>query len=187
MIQNTYIGSLLDNSCSKNHRKEAKDLFYKNCSDKESIATISQLLKSIEFLKKGTKLPAINLKNTSDYTLSFDRIKTSKNTVIYFWPKELGRIQNMAKRVNYLTKNHPNVHFIGVDGQLDNYNWKAYIKANNLSTRNQFQIIDSLSNNWFVNEIPRAILINKNGVIQNNFTFLSHHNFEKQLAVLEKN
>ena len=92
----------------------------------------------------------------------------------------------MAKRVLYLSNKYPNIEFIGLDNQIEHKTWKAYIKANKLDLKNQYQLVDTVKNKWFTNEIPRALILNKKGIIQNDFSHLSHHSFEKLLSVLEK-
>ena len=106
--------------------------------------------------------------------------------VIYFWPKELNRIQKMAKRVHYLEKKYPKIQFVGIDGQLSNYNWKAYAKANGFNLSKQYQLAAKTNTTFYTNDFPRAIIINKKGIIQSNFTFISQRYFEQNLLVLKK-
>ncbi len=186
MLQKTFISSLIDNSCTKSNGKIAQRIFFENCTDKDTKKEVINLINAINTFKKGSNLFSFRLKNTRDKTLNIKHIIT-KNTVIYFWPKELNHIQNMAKRVNYLSKRHPDIRFIGIDFQLDNYNWKSYIKATNLNRNNQFQLVDKIDNKFFPKDIPRAIILDRNSIIQSDFTFLSHHNFEQKLLVFEKN
>jgi len=186
MLQKTYFGSLLNESCSKNDREIAHRIFTENCTDKEGKKEIDKLITIINSYKKGTSFPEIKIKNTSNTVLTSIDIINS-NTVIYSWPKGLNRIQNMAKRIHNLTKKYPNIRFIGIDAHLGNYNWKAYIKANNLNANNQFQLVDKTMDNLFYYDIPRAIITDKNGTIMSNFTFLSHSSFERNLLFLEKN
>lgn len=186
MIQETYFGILLDESLSKNDKEMAHRIFSKNCTDKKDNEGINKLIAVINSQKKGSSLPKINIKSTSNTVYTITNIINS-NTVIYSWPKGLNRIQNMAKRVHYLTNKYPNIRFIGIDSHLGNYNWKAYIKSNNLDSNNQFQLVDKTTDNLFSYDIPRAIITNNNGIIMSDFTFLSHINFERNLLFLEKN
>lgn len=185
MLQKTYFGSLLNETCSKNDRDIAHRIFTENCTDKNGKKEIDKLITIINSYKKGTSFPKIKIKNTSNTILTTVDVINS-NSVIYSWPKGLSRIQNMAKRIHNLTEKYPNIRFIGIDSHLDNYNWKAYIKANSLNTKNQFQLLDKTTVNLFSYDIPRAIITNNNGIIMSDFTFLSHINFERNLLFLEK-
>ncbi len=185
MLQKTYINSLLDSDCVLKDNGLSHQIFIEHCTDNESISKVDKLIKTMRTFKKGTIFPSLNLINTAGTTITTSNFN-SKNTVIYFWPKELNRIQNMAKRIHYLTKKHPYINFIGIDTQLDNYNWKAYIKANQLDYKNQFQLQLAANSSYFTNDIPRAIILNNKKIIQSNFTHLSHHNFEKKLLQLKK-
>ena len=177
MLQQTYINSLVDSYCSENKKTKAKDIFFKYCNDSLKKEEISKMLKVINSLKKHKKLPEFYLKTMRDKIINSKEL-IGKKTVLYFWPKELNRIKNMAKRVHYLTKKYKNIRFVGVDGQLDNYNWKAYVKSNRFNVFNQFQLVDQNKNTFYTNDFPRAIIIDKNGIIVHNFTFISDSNFE---------
>lgn len=183
MLKKTYINSLFDSSCSDKNKEKTKALFFKNCNDTTKTNTVTRILQIINTLEKNKKLPEFYLKNTNNRIINSNNL-IGENMVIYFWPKELNRIQNMAKRVNFLTNKHSNIRFIGIDGQLDNYNWKAYAKANNLNLTNQFQLIEPNKHVFYTNDFPRAIIIDKKGIIKNNFTFISNSNFEQLLQSL---
>ncbi|HIP27054.1 MAG TPA: hypothetical protein EYG80_05310 [Flavobacteriaceae bacterium] len=186
MLQQTYINSLFDSSCSDVDKEKTKSIFYKNCNNVKKKEKVTNILSVINTLKKHSKLPEFYLKTIQDNTVNSNSLIGS-NMVIYFWPKELNRIQNMAKRVNFLVKKYPKIRFIGIDGQLSNYNWKAYAKANDLDLSNQFQFVEHNKNIFYTNDYPRAIVIDKEGFIQSNFTFISHGNFEKELLSIKNN
>jgi len=177
MLQQTYINSLIDSYCSDNKKNKAKDVFFKHCNDSHKKEEISAILKVIQSLKKHNELPEFYLKTMQDNVINSKKL-IGKKTVLYFWPKELNRIQNMAKRVHYLTKKYKDIRFVGVDGQLDNYNWKAYVKSNRFNVFNQFQLVEQNMNTFYTNDFPRAIIINEKGIIDYNFTFISDSNFE---------
>lgn len=185
MLHNAVINCLLDDKCYEKDKTDAKRIFYKNCTDNNKIKDINTLTNSLDLLKKGTKFPKLKLLDSNNK--EFLKLITNQNTVIYFWPKETNRIKSMAKRVRYLSKKYTNFTFIGLDNQLKNKNWKTYIKTTNLNPKNQFQLADTTINKWFINKIPRAVILNKKGIIQNDFTFISHRNFEKILFKIEKN
>lgn len=184
MLEQVFINSLFDGTCAKKNREQTRKLFYSYCTSQKIKDKVSGVLTMFKTLKKDSKLPEFYLKNTNDKIINSNQLIGS-NTVLYFWPKELNRIQNMAKRVRYLIKKHPNIHFIGIDGQLSRYNWKAYIKANNLHVYNQFQLVDKNKDIFYNNDFPRAVIFNKTGVIQNDFSHISHRNFETLLTQIE--
>ncbi|MCF6351339.1 MAG: peroxiredoxin family protein [Flavobacteriaceae bacterium] len=185
MLHHAIINCLLDKNCHIEDKEKAKRIFYENCTDKKKVNTIKKMVNSLELLKKGSTFPSLNAINSENKNIFLDDLKSNQKLVLYFWPKEPKRIHNMAKRVNYLSHRHENIQFIGLDNQLDNKVWKTHIKTNKLPIKNQYQLVDTTKNKWFTNEIPRAIILDKNGIIQNDFTYLSHRNFEKILLQSE--
>lgn len=186
MLHHAIINCLLDNKSCVKDKNEVTTIFYKNCTDKKKVNNIKTIINSLNLLKKDSIFPNLDVINTDSQQLKLTNIKRNQNLVLYFWPKEVNRIKNMAKRVLYLSNKYPNIEFIGLDNQIEHKTWKAYIKANKLDLKNQYQLVDTVKNKWFTNEIPRALILNKKGIIQNDFSHLSHHSFEKLLSVLEK-
>ena len=88
----------------------------------------------------------------------------------------------MAKRVNYLEKKYPNYLFIGINSKNSEYQWKNQIKSKKINSNNQYMVDNG--NDWLDLNFTRAILIDKNGIVQNNLTHLSSNYFEKQLKNL---
>ncbi len=187
LLQSATLNCLLDENCSNVDKQNALKSFYKNCKNFRKISEIKSITNSMQYIKKGLKLPTISIEDYQGNSASIQAENIHQNTVIYFWPKERNRIVYMAKRLHYLQKKYKNITFIGIDGQLDKYNWKSFIKSNNLNSKNQFQLDEKNKNNWFCNELPRAILIDKNGVIKNDFSYLAQKDFEVLLQKLSKN
>jgi len=185
MLNQTYINSLFDNSCANANKEKTKQLYFKYCTDSIKKNRVLKIIKTINTLKKGDRLPKFYLKNTEKKLISSIKASTN-NTVIYFWPKEKNRIKNMAKRINFLIKKYPNINFIGIDGQLNADNWKAFIQNNKLDIAKQFQLVAQNKNTFYTNDFPRAVII-KDGIIQNNFTIVSQYNFEQLLVSIYKN
>jgi len=182
-LQNVTLNCLLDEKASYNEKQKALISFYDNCKNHKKINEIKHISNSMLFVKKRNKLPKLAVLDYKDKPLLLNKKITNKNTVIYFWPKERERINYMIKRLNYLQRKHPNINFIGIDGQLDTYNWKSYIKANHLNTSKQYQLNAENARKWFCNELPRAIIIDKNGFVKNDFSYLAQRGFEKLLKI----
>ena len=177
----------LDEKISIAEKERASKLFFDNCNDESLSQIVEGLIKASESPKKGSNLPSIELYSIADEKIRVDDIIKDHNTVIYFWPRRLSQIENLAKRVNYLEKRYPEIKFIGINSKIIDYNWKAYVKSNNFNANYQF-ILDKKSNenDWLYIDYSRTIIVNKNGIIQNGFTHLSIPKFEKQLKKLNK-
>ena len=104
-----------------------------------------------------------------------------------FKPKEfityLGQWDSEVKMKNYLEKKYPNFLFIGLTSSYQEREWKNQIKIKKLNKDNQYRIDKGID--WLDINFPRAILIDKNGKVQNNMTHLANRSFEKQLKKLQ--
>jgi hypothetical protein len=178
----------LDEKISIAEKERASKLFLDNCNDESLTQIVKGLIKASKSPKKGSNLPNIELYSIADEKIRVVDIIKDHNTVIYFWPRHLRQIENLAKRVNYLEKQYPNIQFIGINSKNIDYNWKSYIKSNKFNASNQFRLDrQSTQNDWLFIDYSRTILVDKNGIIENGFTHLSNRKFEKQLKKLKKN
>jgi len=171
--------TLLDDNISVEEKNRAQRLFFDHCSDTKQVNEIAQLIRASEKLPKGFKLPDVNLYCLNNAPLQLGEIIKNKNTIIYTWPTDLNQIDNLAKRVNYLEKKYPNYLFIGINSKNSEYKWKNHIKSKKINPDHQYRV--NAGNDWLDLNFTRAILIDKNGIVQNNLTHLSSGNFEKQL------
>ena len=177
----------LDEKINTAEKEKASKLFFDNCNDQSLTQIVEGLIKASESPKKGSNLPNIELYSIADEKIRVDDIIKDNNTVIYFWPRRLRQIENLAKRVNYLEKRYPEIKFIGINSKIIDYNWKAFVKSNNFNSNNQFRLDKkSNENDWLYIDYSRTIIVDKNGIIQNGFTHLSIPKFEKQLKKLNK-
>jgi len=176
--------TLLDENISKEEKSNAQRLFFDHCSDEKSVAEIAHLIKAAEKLPKGHKLPEVTIYNTNNDHLDLSAIIKDKNSVLYIWPTDIRQIENLAKRVNYLEKKYPDYLFIGINSKNSEYRWKNHIKSKKLNSTNQYRV-DS-GTDWLDVNFSSAILVDKNGIVQNNMTHLASRGFEKQLKGFNK-
>ncbi len=178
---------MLDDQITESETQRAQDLFFEHCNDDELKERIGKLVKASETPKKGTQLPILKVYNFDGEQLLINDHINNHNSVIYFWPKGIRQIENLAKRIAYLEKRYPTLKFIGIDASHIDYNWKSYIKANKFNPDNQFRLdTQSNDNDWLLINYSRIILVDKNGILQNGFTHFSNRKLEHQLQKLKK-
>ena len=169
---------LLDEDITESEKNRAQEIFFKNCTDTILTSNIKKLISASKFPEKGSQLPGIDLIGIEGNKLNIRELTKDQNTVIYFWPKQLRQIENLAKRVNYLEKQNPNIQFIGINSNNIDYNWKSYIKSNKFNASKQFQLDrQTTQNDWLFIDYSRTILVDKNGNIINGFTHITNNNF----------
>ena len=191
-LQNRFLNEgmwnvFLDDKISPSEKKRAEELFFAHCKDETIKENVRELIKAADASKKGDSLPILQVYDKNNNNITINKQTKGQNTVIYFWPKGLQQIENLAKRVNYLENQHPDIKFIGIDAKHIDYNWKSYVKVNKFNANNQYRLDKkSTHNSWLYIDYSRTILVDKHGIVQNGFTHLSNRHFERQIRKLKK-
>ena len=106
---------------------KTKDNDSKNYQQKRVINLYNNLKK----LKKGNKLPIIELINTSKSSININKLINNK-TIIYFWSKNSKNSYKYShNKVKDLKKNHPDIDFISVNiDKISTEKWLSKLKTN---------------------------------------------------------
>ena len=183
LLKQTIMESFLKDSLC-NFNNDELEFYYANSCDKDDKYRISKLYNDSKSLTNNEKLKdfvVINYQNELKYINS---LILNKNAVIYFWSPETISEEYLVSRIDFLETTFPSILFIGI-----NTNSKQFTidKSQSLPLKNQFLLPDnSLGKQHISSNFPRAILINKNGIVTNSFTFLFSKHFNHQMADLEK-
>lgn len=179
--------TLSNEKFKEKERKETMDLFYTICSDesmKEEFR-FSSMQKSK--LKKGDRLPELTLIDTKGEDVDLLAMVKDKNTVIYFWPTQLDRIEILNEKLAKLKKQYPDFLFIGVERNKTDEAWNTFLDEKELSREFQFKIPkDAECYSWFKGDMARTILIKNDGSIENSFLFFNDKYFDVHLKNLKK-
>ena len=174
--------TLLDNKASIKEKDRAKRLFFDHCTDKQCVDEIEHLINVSSKLVKNHMFPEISPYNFKDERVNLKTIIKDKNSVIYTWPTKVSEMDYFAKRVKYLEKKYPDYLFIGINSACSEYQWKKKIKSNKLNQELQYRVDKGID--WLDINFSRAIIVDKNGIVQNNMTHLANRHFESQLSPL---
>ncbi len=174
--------TLMDEKIPSKEKERAKRLFFDHCTDKKSVSEVANLINASDKLAKGYQLPKLTSYNYNNIVINLNDIIKNKNTVIYTWPTKLSEIENFTKRINYLEKKYADYLFIGVNSACSESEWKKQIKLKQLNKSHQYRVDKGVE--WLDINFSRAILIDKDGVVQNNMTHLANPRFEKQLKTV---
>ena len=176
--------TLMDESASTEEKEDTKKLFFDNETNESFKNEISNLLKASEKLPIGSKLPNIELYAVDSKKVNIADVLHNKKTIIYTWPTGLYQIDNCVKRVSYLEKNYPEYFFVGINSKNSDNKWKQQILSKITNQNTQFNT-NSTEVDWLNVSFSRAIIIDQNGIVQNNLTHLNNPNFEKQLKKIK--
>lgn len=188
-VQNSYLYrgiwiALLDEQASKEEKNRATRLFFDHSTNEKQVEEIKNLIAVSQKLPKGIKMPELNSKNFDDKTVKLSEIIKNKNSIVYTWPSNENEIDYFTRRVNYLEKKYPQYLFVGINSAYPRHKWEKLIASKKINSSNQCILDNDV--NWLDTNFPRAILIDKFGVVQNNMTHLASRGFEKKLKEVFK-
>ncbi len=159
-------------------------IFYTNSTDSTAIHCVKQLLKDKAILPNNSFFPDFKLLSIYGDTIPIQKLINHKKSVVYFWSSNFSSNDFLRKRIAYLSKKYPDLFFLGINISSD------FNTASNFAgkMKNQYSLPkNSMGKKLVSSEYPRAILIDTDGKVINNFTLLSQSRIEKQLQqLLEK-
>lgn len=167
-------------SCNVNNN--AFDTYFKLTSSEKDKDQINRLLDDAKYIYKGKKLPAFSVLDYSNNAHAIQRIIKGSNAAIYFWNPEYDSNEYITSKVNYLSKNHPDVKFIIV--KIDG-NGKDHIMG--IDIKHQYYIdSNSSANKFLTSKLPRTLLVNSKGTVVNGYASISSQKIYQQIADLDK-
>ncbi|MCK5814554.1 MAG: hypothetical protein KAH07_01280 [Flavobacteriaceae bacterium] len=179
LFQAFYSGFRKSNtSCSIN--KKSLLYFNKHCTSKKLLNRVKMLVKDCDNI--NSVIDNFDLVSLSQHKTKINNVIKNKNTVIYFWSPTIISPDMLVKKINYLKDKYPDLLFVGI-------NLDSSKHSNQINKQLDHQFILSKNSgayNYVNSQEPRTILIDKNGVVLNSFTYLSSNHLEKQLSELEK-
>ncbi|QMU63413.1 MAG: hypothetical protein GKR88_03415 [Flavobacteriaceae bacterium] len=168
-------------SCDFN--TNAFETFLKLTSNNEDVALIKRLINDTKKINKGKKLLNFKITDLNGSNHSINQVIKGNDAVLYFWNSKYVTKEYLYSKVNYLSRNHPNIKFIGIriDGPHKDHIKKLDIKSQYYISQN------SVANEFLTSKLPRTLLINEKGIVVNAYASLSSQNIYNQIANLAKN
>ena len=182
ILRQTMIGHFYrKSSCNVNN--EAFHTYLQLSTNDSDKRLIKALLNDSRKLHKGKKIYNFKIKDYNKTDRAIKSIIKGKNAVVYFWNSDFVSKEYIAARVKYLSKEFPDVKFVGV--KIDG---KGKDRIKQLDIKSQYYIgPDSKANQFLTSKMPRTLLIDKKGVITNGYAALSSRNIHEQIGNLVKN
>ena len=179
-LKQTVIGHFYRRS-SCNIQQETFDVFFKLSTDDTDKELVQQLLSDAKSLTKGQFVRDFMITNFNNRRHSIKKLTKNKNTLLLFWNPIYVSSKYISSRINYLTDKFPQVQFIQIqiDGKQNEY-------IPQLDVKNQFFITPkSNANDFLTSKMPRAIILNKKGIITNGFASISSKKTHTDLKKLK--
>jgi len=161
-------------------------VFEENCSNKNYIDEVKSLVHDSKIIVNNEPLNNFNVVSyNNENTRILDIIK-DQHTVIYFWSTKYMSSDYLLNRIKYLENKYPEILFIGINlhPTLDDIKNDPSLKKLNL-TKQYTLTADSYAHSFLTSLHPRAIIINKQGIVSNGFTYIDSHKFSSELNKLK--
>ena len=165
-------GSLSNKNLSSEDAKAIQEYFFVNCSNDSYKAELKISIAQKEKLKCGEALPKLTAVSFDNSEIEINSLMENANSVIYFWPTDLGGIELLNEKLHYLEKKHPDVLFIGIERHKSEQDWKKFVSSKKLPKNQQFRMTkNSDQYSWFEGEMARTIIVNSKGQVENGYMF----------------
>ena len=182
ILKQTFVGHFYRRS-SCNLNRKAFESFLELSTNEDDKRQIQLLLNDAKKFYKGKRIENFHVKDYNKTDKSPASLIKGRNSVVYFWNSEYISKEYIASRINFLSKKHPNINFLGV--KIDG-NGKDRIKK--IDIKSQYYIHSkSEANKFLTSKMPRTLLINGKGIVMNGYASLMSKNIFDQIAQLDNN
>lgn len=165
-------GSLTNDKLSQDDFQSIQDYFFDNCKDEYYLSELKKSIEQKEILVCGKELPKVTVHNLKGEEVVINNVVKGSNAVIYFWPKDLGRVELINESLAYYKKKYPDIVFIGIERNKNQKDWVSFIDKKELPIHTQYKIDkNSEAYAWFEGDMARTIILNKKGEVENGYLF----------------
>ncbi len=183
IVVNDFLKS--ESTCSIN--EETLNIFLENCTNEAYLKQVKDLVNDSKYVINKEELHNFNIIPYNREQTDILSIIENKNTVIYFWSPEYMSTDYIVSRIKFLEKKHPNTLFIGINMNSSLKHLAKEPNLKRLDINKQYVLTeDSYAHKYLTSKYPRSIIINKEGVVVNGFTYLDSKKFSSELKKLQK-
>jgi len=182
VVVNDFLKS--ESTCSIN--ENTLNLFLDNCTNQEYITQVKNLVNDSKTIENKEPLKDFEILSYDNTTSTITEVIKNNNAVIYFWSTSYMSSDYLAKRIKYLETNFPDILFIGINMQNTSNDLTLEPNLKTLDISRQFKLTkDSEAHMYFTSKYPRTIIVNKNGIVKNGFTYLDSKKLHAELNKLK--
>jgi hypothetical protein len=162
---------------------EIVSLFSKINTNQTCITEIEDLSKATMLLAPGNTIPNVFLLST-DNTIKDLHTILKKPTVLFFWSSQsIMHFKNIHAKAAELNSKYPEYDFIGINTDTHFKKWREIVKKSGYHLANEYQFdnIREAEKKLIINSANKAMILTKEGIIQEGNTSLFNQNIEALL------
>lgn len=182
ILNNIAFVYLLEDQNIENNRAFLKR-YLEISTDSTQQNEIVKIKNAINNLNDNNRLPNVELVDVNNKKFAIDK-NIHKNTVIVFWTKNaINHYNSSQKKIDELTKSHPEYNFISINIDNDFDQWSKLVKFRNNPNTIELQAKDfsKLKDLWIINRLNRTIILNSDGSIRKVFANIFDDDFQEKL------
>ena len=188
LLKRILISDFLKSESACRVNKEALSLFLANCTNKEYIEQVNNLVNDCSYIPQNEPLRDFKIVSYNNVPSTINEVIKNKNTVIYFWSAEYMSSEYLVKRIKFLEKHYPDLLFVGINMGTSPKDLSTEYNLKLLNNNKQFKLPkDSYAHNYLSSKFPRTILIDDEGIVKNGFTNLDSRKLDAELINLTLN
>ncbi|CAM1368325.1 hypothetical protein [Tenacibaculum xiamenense] len=167
----------------ENNYQKAFFNYFKYSSDIENKKEIQRLINDVKYLGSEEKLPNFLMEAPTGNWLSVKEVIKRKKSIVFFNNSEYFSDHSVSKRFNFLKKQFPEINFVLI--QQNKGNSDRYVKG--IDIKYQYKLIEeSKAHNFLTSEFPRLMVVNRKGIVLNDFSSIFAFDIESQIEDLLK-
>jgi hypothetical protein len=162
------------------------NLFLENCTNKEYLTQVTNLVNDSKKIAVNEPLKDFEIISYANTTSTIHEVIKNNNSLIYFWSTDYMSPDYLVNRIKFLENKFPNILFIGINMNNTTENITTDPNLKKLAISRQFKLTPkSEAHNYFTSNYPRTIIIDKNGIVKNGFTYLDSRKLHSELNKLK--
>lgn len=186
LLKSVFVNDFLKSGSTCSINEKALAVFLESCTNEESLKHVKDLVNDSQHVVNDQPLESFEVMDYQNVASDINDLIAQNNALIYFWSTDFMSSEYMVNRILYLEKKHPDIKFIGINvgTAFEDVSREPHLKKLNIS--NQFKLTESSKAHHFLtSNYPRVILVNKNGIVTNGFTYLDSKLLHNELKKLE--
>ncbi len=166
-----------------NNYQKAFFNYFKYCSDINKKKEIQRLINDVKYIERNKKIPDFLMQAPTGNWVDIVEVIKRKNSVVFLNNREYFSDSNVSKRFNFLKKRFPDINFVLIQQNKDNKD--SYVRG--VDIKDQYKLIEeSKAHNFLTSDFPRLIIVDKKGLVLNDFSSIYAFDIESQIEDLLK-
>lgn len=185
LLKRILINDFLKSESACRINEEALQLFLANCTNKEDIELVNNLVKDCNYIAINEPLQDFSIVSYANVPSTINELIKNKNAVVYFWSAAYMSADYLVSRIKFLEKKYPDLLFVGINMQTSSQDLTLDFNIKLRNINHQYLLPpDSDAHQYLSSKYPRTILIDHSGIVKNAFINLDSKKLDSELEKL---